>query len=121
MPASKNRAASLEEVVTGSLAGVVSSALHGIARALNARATRNADRNGIRDSFIGFFRSIAMQQIALLHGKFSVNLENLDLTVDRVDVDDPDGSGIVVHHREDDVIGTNDLDVGLMSFSQALD
>src|SRR5215469_12897340 len=67
------------------------------------------------------FHSIAMQQVTLLHREFSVDLENLDLTCYPVDADDPDGSGIVINYREYDVIGTDDLDIDLMSFRQALD
>src|SRR5215471_19900192 len=114
MPASKNPTASFEEVVTGSFVGVTSSALHGMANALIASAMGNADRNEISESFIAFFRLIAMQQVALLHGEFSVNLENLDLTVDRINIDDPDRAGIVVDHGEDEIIGADDLDLGLV-------
>jgi hypothetical protein len=71
----------------------------------------------MRNAGVSFhsFGSIAMEQLPLFHRQLLVHLQNLDVTVDGVNVDDSYCSGIVVHHRQDDFIGANRLDVSLVS------
>ena len=45
-----------------------------------------------------------MERVPLFYRQFFVYLQHLDMTVDGVDVDDSDCSGVIVYHRQDDFI-----------------